>query len=103
MIRVTEIIDKTSFSLVCKFNNGTIKRLDILPIIENHKQLEGVQNLLNESVFNTVRIGEFGEIVWDKIVKTSHKGEEIYWDYDISPEFAYQNSIPIESPFIAAS
>ena len=89
-MRVTEIIEKSSYSLVCKFNNGVVKKLDILPIIENHKQLEGVQNLLNESVFNTVRIGEFGEIVWDKIVRNSHNAEEIYWDYDISPEFAYK-------------
>ena len=69
MIRITEIIGNTSYSLVCKFNNGVIKKLDILPIIENHKHIDGVQTLLNESVFNTVRVGEFGEIVWDKIVK----------------------------------
>lgn len=103
MIRIVEIMDKRCYTLVCKFNNGMIKRLDILPIIENHKQLDGVQNLLIESVFNTVRIGEFGEIVWDKIVKNSQNAEVIYWDYDISPEFAYENSILVESPFTIAS
>ena len=97
MIRVTDIINKTSYSLVCKFNNGMIKKLDIMPIIENHKQLDGVENLLNESVFNTVRIGEFGEIVWDKIVKNSYNGEVLFWDYDISPEFAYENSVDVDS------
>ena len=103
MIRITEIIENTSYSLVCKFNNGVVKKLDILPIIENHKHLEGVQTLLNESVFNTVRIGEFGEIVWDNIVKNSKTGEDSYWDYDISPEFAYENSVVVESPFTIAS
>jgi len=103
MIRVIEIIGKTSFTLVCKFNNGLVKKLDILPIIENHKHLNGVQNLLNESVFNTVRIGEFGEIVWDKIVKSSQNGEDIYWDYDISPEYAFENSVAVEFPFTIAS
>ncbi|MEI6751916.1 MAG: hypothetical protein WCK78_01990 [Paludibacter sp.] len=103
MIRVIEIIDKTPYTLVCKFNNGIVKKIDILPIIENHKHIVGVQNLLNESVFNTVRIGEFGEIVWDKIVKSSRNGEDITWDYDISPEFAYENSILVESPFTIAS
>ena len=103
MLRITEIIENTSYSLVCKFNNGVVKKLDILPIIENQKHLEGVQTLLNESVFNTVRIGEFGEIVWDKIVKNSRAGEVKYWDYDISPEFAYENSVIVESPFTIVS
>jgi len=103
MIRITEIIENTSYSIVCKFNNGVVKKLDVLPIIENHRHLDGVQALLNESVFNTVRIGEFGEIVWDKIVKNSHTGEDRYWDYDISPEFAYENSVEVESPFTIAS
>jgi len=103
MIRITEIIEHTSYSLICKFNNGVVKKLDILPIIENHKHLEGVQKLLNEPVFNSVRIGEFGEIVWDKIVKNSHTGEDSYWDYDISPEFAYENSVEVESPLTIAS
>lgn len=103
MIRVTEIINKTPFTLVCKFNNGMIRKLDILPIIENHKKLDGVQNLLNESVFNTVRVGEFGEIVWDKIVKNSHNGEVTLWDYDISPEYAFEYSILVESSLIIAS
>ena len=102
MLRVVEIIEKSPYSLVCKLNNGIVKKLDILPIIENHKHLNGVQNLLNESVFNTVRIGEFGEIVWDKIVKTNQDSIDLYWDYDISPEFAFQNSSFTETPFIAA-
>ena len=102
MIRITEIIENTSYSLVCKFNNGVVKKLDILPIIENHKHLDGVQTLLNEAVFKTFRIGEFGEIVWDKIVKNTQTGEERYWDYDISPEFAYENSVEVESPFTIA-
>jgi hypothetical protein len=102
MLRVVEIIEKTPYTLVCKFNNGVVNKLDILTLIENHKHIDGVQNILIESVFNTVRIGEFGEIVWNKIVKSTQDGEDIYWDYEISPEFAYENSILIESPFIAA-
>lgn len=92
MIRVTEIVDKSDYSLLCKFNDGAVRKLDILPIIENHKHLKGVERLLNKSIFENVRIGEFGEIVWDRIVQTTDNGVEIYWDYDISPEFAYENS-----------
>lgn len=91
MIRVTEIIEKAPYYLLCRFNNGSVKKLDVLPIIENHTHLKGVESLLNESVFKNVRIGEFGELVWDKIVKTTDNGVEIYWDYDISPEYAFLN------------
>ena len=91
MIRVTEIIEKSPYYLLCRFNNGLVKKLDVLPIIKNHTHLKGVDSLLNEAVFKNVRIGEFGELVWDKIVKTTDNGVIIYWDYDISPEYAYQN------------
>ena len=103
MIRIIKILEITPFSLICKFNNGLVKKLDVLPIIENHIHLDGVNKLLNESVFRTARIGEFGEIVWDKIVRNDQDAEDFYWDYDISPEFAFQNSIEIESPLTVAS
>ena len=91
MIRVTEIIEKTPYYLLCKFNDGAIKKLDVLPLIKNHSHLKGVESLLNEAIFQNVRIGQFGEIVWDRIVKTTDNGVDTYWDYDISPEYAYQN------------
>jgi len=103
MLRVIEIIDASPYYLLCKFNNGVIKKLEILPIIEKHKHLNGVESLLSKNVFNKVRIGEFGEIVWDKIVRTIQDEQELIWDYDISPEFAYQNSITVETPFTKAS
>jgi len=93
MIRVTEIIEKTPYYLLCRFNDGSVKKLDILPLIHNHAHLKGVETLLNEVVFRNVRIGELGEIVWDRIVRTTDNGVETYWDYDISPEFAYQNGL----------
>jgi hypothetical protein len=98
MLRVVEILETSAYYLHCKFNNGAIKKLDVRPIIEQHIHLNGVEELLNETVFNNVSIGEFGEIVWPEIVKMVEDGKEIKWDYDISPEFAYQNST-----FVAAS
>jgi hypothetical protein len=93
MIRVTEIIEKTPYYLLCEFNDGSVKKLDILPLINDHIQLKGVETLLNEAVFKNVRIGELGEIVWDRIVRTMNNGVETNWDYDISPEYAYQNGL----------
>jgi hypothetical protein len=92
MIRITDIKVTPPYNLICRFNSGDIKQLDVLPIIKQHKHLIGVEKLLNEEVFKKVRIGEFGEIVWDKIVITEHNGEQICWDYDISPEYAFQHA-----------
>lgn len=94
MIRVTQISVIPNYNLICRFNSGEIKKLDILPLIKGHGHLTGVESLLNEDIFKNARIGQFGEILWEKIVKTEYNNEVLYWDYDISPEFAYQNSIP---------
>lgn len=92
MIRITNITVIPPYQLNCKFNSGAIKKLNVLPIIEHHKHLTGVESLLNEEIFKNVRIGEFGEIYWENIVKTEYDGQILCWNYDISPEFAYQNS-----------
>jgi hypothetical protein len=93
MIRITNITVIPPYQLNCKFNSGVIKKLNVLPIIENQKHLTGVESLLNEEIFENVKIGEFGEIYWENIVTTEHDGQILCWNYDISPEFAYQNSI----------
>jgi len=93
MIRVTQISVITNYNLICKFSSGEIKKLDVLPLIERHRHLTGVESLLNEDIFKNARIGQFGEILWEKIVTTAYDNEVLCWDYDISPEFAYQNSI----------
>ena len=93
MIRVTQISVLPNYNLECRFSSGEIKKLDVLPLIERHRHLIGVESLLNENIFKDAQIGQFGEIVWKKIVTTTNNDEVMCWDYDISPEFAYQNSI----------
>jgi hypothetical protein len=92
MLRITEIKVVPNYHLICRFNSGELRQLAVLPLIESHKHLNGVGELLNGDTFKKVQIGQFGEIVWEKIVKTEYNGEVLFWDYDISPEFAYQNS-----------
>ncbi|MEI7677026.1 MAG: hypothetical protein WCJ03_09620 [Bacteroidales bacterium] len=93
MLRITKITTQSPYFLLCEFNYHEIRKLDALPIIQSHLHLKGVERLLNESVFQNVGIGQFGEIVWKDIVVTIQNDEQIVWDYDISPEFAFQNSI----------
>ena len=92
MLKVSSIEKAEPYFLICRFNNEVIKKLDILPLIENHKNLEGIDQLLKTNIFNQVSIGEMGEIVWPNIIRTIHNGVVTIWDYDISPEFAFENA-----------
>lgn len=56
MIRITNITVIPPYQLNCKFNSGAIKKLNVLPIIEHHKHLTGVESLLNEEIFENVKI-----------------------------------------------
>lgn len=92
MIKVSKILHTEPYILTCVFNNGKVKKLDIEPIINNQKHLQGIEQLLDKNVFSTVRVGSLGQIVWDNIITIHHNGKNTVWDYDISPEFAFQNS-----------
>ncbi len=89
MIKVMEIKRVEPYAVECKFNNGISKVLDVYPLIQNHKDLVGIDKLLEMQVFSSVRVGEMGELVWDNIIKTEYNGETILMNYDISPEFAF--------------
>ena len=96
MIKVTSIDILEPYFLVCRFNTGITKKLDVFPLIQNHEKLKGIEKLLDGKTFKKVRIGDAGEIVWDKIITTSYRGEDQIWDYDISPEFAFENALQID-------
>ncbi len=93
MTKVLSIETIEPYFLVCRFNNNSLKKLDILPLIQNHKELNGIEQLMDSETFKKARVGEMGEILWDKIITTNYNGEEVIWDYDISPEFAFENGI----------
>ncbi len=97
MIRLIDVHILKPYELVCKFNNGDERLLHVLPIINQQLHIEGVSDLLNEKNFANVEVGELGEITWRKIVKTKNNGIVEFWDYDISPEFAFYNSVEFNS------
>jgi hypothetical protein len=93
MLKVSKILKIDSPFITCEFNNGIVRTIDVGPIIKKHSNLEGIEKLKNPETFSKATIGKFGEIVWDKIITTTYKGERILWDYDMSPEFIFENSI----------
>lgn len=94
MIKVVEISHIRPYEITCLLNNGMYKKLMILPLIENHSHLDGVESLKNEQVFLNAEIGELGEIRWKNIVKTKDGTAPL--DYDISPEFVFHNGITVK-------
>ena len=93
MLKVSKILKIETFFITCEFNNGIVRTIDVGPVIENHSNLDGIEKLKNPDTFSKVSVGIFGEIVWDKIITTTHNGQTSVWDYDLSPEFILENAI----------
>ncbi len=93
MFKVKKIIAVAPYSIVCELNNGILKKLDILPLIEKHANFKGIDQLKDKTTFESVAIGDMGEIFWKNIITTSNNEK---WNYDISPEFIFHNGITID-------
>jgi hypothetical protein len=87
MLKVVKISEIAPYYIVCDLNNGIKKRLEILPLIEAQKRFEGIESLKDKEIFASASIGELGEIYWKNLITLKNK----HWDYDISPEFIFQN------------
>lgn len=93
MLKISHINLLDNFTILCTFNNGITKKIAILPLLEKHKHLPGIEKLKEKNIFSKARIGMFGEIVWDKIIQFADSKEDVMWDYDISPEFVFYNGV----------
>lgn len=93
MLRVSKIVSINQQFILCELNNGLQRKLDINSIIENHHHINGVLQLKDLTILKTAQIGEMGEIFWSNLVLNS-KNET--WNYDISPEFVFENGEDVE-------
>lgn len=92
MYRINQIVKIDAFLITCKFNTGEIKKIDLEPIISNHIHLNGIEKLKEKFIFDSVAIGEMGEIFWKDLITNNGKEK---WNYDLSPEFVFFNSIAV--------
>ena len=97
MIKVAKILNIGAFEITCLLSNATIKKLNVLPLIENHLHLDGVHKLKDPTVFLAVSVGEMDEICWKNIVKS--KDGSNFMNYDVSPEFVMHNGITVNTGF----
>lgn len=86
MLKVIKIIKIEPFEITCQLNNGMISKLEMEPIFEKHSHLNGIEQLRNFETFRKAKIGEMGEIYWEKIIHSNG----VDWNYDISPEYFLQ-------------
>ena len=81
--------------IICFFKNGEQRLLDLKATL---KDKYGKLITSDKTTYSQATIGEFGEIMWNGLAQMrDSNGETIPCAYDMSPEFAYQNSTPIKS------
>ena len=96
MIAAKEIIEVSLFSVVCKFNNGEIRKLDVEKNFADKIEDAYVHNILTKAVFGSVKIGEIGQLYWENAAQMRDlDGKLVLCEYDMSPEFVYHNSTRI--------
>ena len=97
MIKAEKIIEAKPYYIICRFNNGEVKKLFVEPIILQQKNIFGAEKILDSQIFPLVKIGELGQLYWENIAQMKdEKGKIISCEYDMSPEFVYQNSLAIK-------
>ncbi len=94
MRKIVEVRTIKPFILRCTFDNGELRDL----FLEKHIDKNGKysRKLFNELVFETVCVGENGELFWKDIAEIKElDGSITPCEYDICPDFAYLKSEPV--------
>lgn len=94
MRKIVDVKIIKPFILRCTFDNGEVRDL----LLEKHIEMSNKYShkLFEKSIFETVRIGENGELFWKDIGEIQElDGTMMKCDFDICPDFAYLNSEPV--------
>lgn len=83
MLKTTKILKIEPYVLYCQLSNGMIKALDMKPVFEKHCHSQGFEKLKDIVTFCQAKIGEMGEVYWEKIIYSNG----VEWNYDISSEY----------------
>ena len=97
MIKPIKIINVKPYEIVCEFNNGEVKKINMEHILKNNTANVNTQKLLTPDFFVTVALGELGQLYWNNTAKMKDaQGNYFVCEYDVSPEFIYFNSVSID-------
>jgi hypothetical protein len=96
MIKAIEIVECKPYYLICKFNNGEVKRLQCETFLQSEPNKIYAEKILNEEVFSTAKIGALGQVYWDNVAEMKDEnGVSMVCEYDLSPEFVYGSSVNV--------
>lgn len=91
MLKIKSISIIENYKILCFFNNGKKRIFDLEQSLDLTNKY--VKKILTPQIFSKVTIGKFGEIKWDDEGEIKdYDGTILSCEYDISPEFVYQNS-----------
>lgn len=91
MRKITTISFLDHYKILCTFDNGEAKVLDLKEILKD----KYAEKILTPETFTKAQIGSLGEIYWENMAEIKNlKGEIEPCNYDISPDLAYQVSTP---------
>ena len=91
MNKIVNISIQEPYKLLCSFNNGEQRLLDLVKVLNINQKY--TNKIFNTKTFSEVKIGSFGEIYWNNVAEMKDlKGNTIPCEYDICPDFAYLNS-----------
>ena len=95
MNEIIKISFQKPFKILCSFNNGEQRILDLESLLDKSGKYSS--KVFNDNVFKTAKIGSFGQIYWEGIAEMKDlDNKTIPCEYDICPDYAYMNSLPIE-------
>ena len=93
MIKTLEVIEAKPDILICKFNNGETRRLDLNQILKTQTKDIFLQIIIEKNKNKTVKIGEFGQLCWENAAHMKDlDGKSFECEYDMSAEIVYHNS-----------
>jgi hypothetical protein len=80
---IKEIISVEPFKVVCLYNTGERREIDLKEMLESYAATSAFfKPLLNPEYFKTVKLDSYGTLSWDN-------------EIDFCPDVLYQNSKPI--------
>ena len=91
MLKIESISIIENYKILCFFNNGKKRIFDLEQSLDLTNKY--VKKILTPQIFSEVTIGKFAQIKWDDEGEIKdYDGTILSCEYDISPEFIYQNS-----------
>ncbi len=95
MIKLSKIEFSENNEILCFFENGELRLFNVQNSIKD-KYVDII--ISDDKILKSAQIGEFGEIYWADMGEIKDlDGNVNRCEYDISPEFIYENSIIIQN------